>query len=306
MANDFFNIPNNALSNQVFYSKGGTDFEIWSKPANAKFISIFCLGSGAGGGGGTAGTATTARKGGGGGGSGAYSLGFFSASQLPDTLFIQTAIGGSGGLGGASSANGVGGSLSYICVQPNTTTINILMQSGAIAPTFGQAGASGTGGTGGTIWSGGILNSLGFATATAGVNGTSGAISTPGADVTITSIISGGASGGNTSTAASFIGGSILGAGFVNTISGGALGAGATAGGAGSDGYIANMIGNSSNRQPMFFTGGSGGGASVSGQGGVGGAGAYGSGGGGGGAGFTALAGAGGRGGDGLIIITCF
>lgn len=301
MANDFFNVPDNAISNQVFYAKGATDFQIWSKPQNCKFVNIFCLGSGAGGGGGTAGTATTARKGGGGGGSGAYSLGFFSASQLPDTLFIQTAIGGEGGAG---STNGGSGALSYVSVQPNTTSINVLMQSGAVAATFGQG--SGNGGTGSTAWTGNILNNLGLVTATAGVNGASGAISFPGADITITTIVSGGASGGNTSTAASFVGGSILGAGFINTISGGAAGSGATTGGWGSDGYIANLIGNSSNRQPMFFTGGAGGGASVSGRGGNGGAGAYGSGGGGGGAGFTALSGAGGRGGDGLIIITCF
>jgi hypothetical protein len=301
MANDFFNVPDNAINNQVFYAKGGTDFQIWSKPVNAKFINIFCLGSGAGGGGGTAGTATTARKGGGGGGSGAYSIGFFAASQIPDTLFIQTAIGGAGGIGGS---NGTSGAISYISIQPNTTTINVLMQSGTVAATFGQG--SGTGGTGSTAWTGNILNNLGLVTATAGVNGTSGAISFPGADVTITTIVSGGASGGNTSTAAAFVGGSILGSGFINTIQGGALGSGSTTGGTGSDGYISNLIGNSANRQPMFFTGGAGGGASVSGQGGQGGAGAYGSGGGGGGAGFTALAGAGGRGGDGLIIITCF
>lgn len=299
--NDIFNIPDNSVNNQVFYCKGNTDYQIWNKPANCKFVNIFCLGSGSGGGGGTPGTATTARKGGGGGGSGGYSIGFFAASQLPDILFVQVGIGGNGGAG---ATNGGSGALSYVSVQPNTTTINVLMQSGLAAATPGQG--TGNGGTGSTQWTGNILNNLGLVTSYAGVNGTSGAISFPGADVTITTIVSGGASGGNTSTAAAFVGGSILGSGFINTIQGGALGSGSTTGGTGSDGYIANLIGNSANRQPMFFTGGAGGGASVSGQGGQGGAGAYGSGGGGGGAGFTALAGSGGKGGDGLIIITCY
>lgn len=301
-----FNLTDNAANNQVFYAKGSTDFQLWTKPPNAKFVSIFCLGSGGGGGGGMPGTATTARRGGGGGGSGGFSLGTFSASQLPDLLYMNVGIGGTAGSGGSGATNGGAGALSYVSVQPNNTAINTLLASGTAAATGGLSGANGaTAGVGSTIWAGNILNALGLATATAGTNGGAGAISSIASSIVPSTIVCGGPSGGNTSTAAAFAGGDVTGSGFLNTISGGALGSGATTGGNGSDGFLPNI--SSPNRNmPTFFTAGSGGGASVSGQGGNGGAGSYGCGGGGGGAGFTNLTGAGGRGGDGLIIITAW
>lgn len=303
MANDFFNLPDNALNNQVFYAKGGTDFQVWTKPQNCKFVNIFCLGSGAGGGSGQAGTSGTSRRGGGGGGSAGYSLGFFSASQLPDTLFMQVPSGGAGGVAG----NGSAGALSYVSVQSNTTAINLLLVSGAVAPTGGLAGASaGTGGTGGTVWGGGILNALGLATANAGQNGTTGQTTLPSVDITIANIITGGSAGAGTNGATPQTGGNIAGSGVINTISGGAGSSTGTAGD-GSGGYFASIpSANASARLPMFFTGGAGGGSSNTGTGGNGGGGAFGSGGGGGGAGVTSLAGNGGKGGDGLIIITCW
>ena len=300
-----FNLADSAINSQVFYAKGASDFQIWQKPPGCKMVQILCLGSGSGGGGGTVGTASTARKGGGGGASGAISQGNFLAFTLPDILYLQVAQGGLPGAGGASPTAGGNGALSYVAVRPDITTTNSILVSGAAAATGGLAGASGTGGTASTVYVGSTLTNLGLATSNAGQNGATGVISVPGASITIANIMSGGASGGNTSTGASFAGGDITGSGFINTIPGGALGAGATAGGAGSDGYTGSFLLNLGKRDPLFFTGGSGGGASVSGQGGVGGAGAYGCGGGGGGAGFTGLAGAGGRGGDGLIIIVC-
>ena len=301
-----FNLTDSAVNNQVFYTKGTTDYQIWTKPTNAKFVSIFCLGSGGGGGGGMVGTATSARRGGGGGGSGGFSMGTFSASQLPDTLYLSVAPGGSAGAGAAAATNGGAGALSYVSVQPNNTTINLLLVSGAIAATGGNSGAnSGTAGVGSTVWNGNILNTLGLVTAAAGTNGGAGAISAAAVSITPTTIVCGGPSGGNTSTAAAFAGGNVVGSGFLNTISGGALGSGATAGGNGSDGFLPNL-GSPNKSTPTFFTAGSGGGASVSGQGGAGGAGSYGCGGAGGGAGFTGLAGVGGKGGDGLIIITAW
>lgn len=297
-----FGIIDNNANTQVFYTKG-TDFQTWQKPANAKMVTIFCLGSGGGGGGGMTGTATTARRGGGGGGSGAFSHGTFAASQLPDTLHLLV---GTGGSAGTPTTNGGAGALSYVSIRPDTTAINVLLASGAAAATGGNTGSnSGTAGVGSTIWSGNILNNLGLATAQAGTNGGAGAISVAAVSITPSMIVCGGPSGGNTSTSVAFAGGNIVGSGFLNTISGGALGAGSTAGGDGSDGYMPN-ISSTSKSYPIFFTAGSGGGASVSGQGGNGGAGSYGCGGAGGGAGFTNLAGNGGRGGDGLIIITCY
>ena len=51
MASDFFNLPDNAINTQVFYTKGsGTDFQVWTKPMNVKFVHILCIGSGGGGG----------------------------------------------------------------------------------------------------------------------------------------------------------------------------------------------------------------------------------------------------------------
>lgn len=301
-----FNLTDNSVNNQVFYTKGTADFQLWTKPLNAKFVSIFCLGSGGGGGGGMVGTATTARRGGGGGGSGGFSLGTFAASQVPDLLYLLVGLGGTAGAGLAAATNGGAGALSYVSVRPDNTAINILLASGAVAATGGNSGAnSGTAGVGSTIWAGNILNALGLATATAGTNGGAGAISVAAANITPTNIVCGGPSGGNTSTAAAFAGGNVVGSGFLNTISGGALGSGATAGGDGSDGFLPNLS-SPSKVTPTFFTAGSGGGASVSGQGGAGGAGSYGCGGAGGGAGFTGLAGVGGKGGDGLIIITAW
>ena len=301
-----FNITDNAINNQIFLPKGLSDFQVWNKPANAKFVSIFCLGSGGGGGGGMVGTATTARRGGGGGGSGAFSMGTFTASQLPDTLYLSVGLGGLGGLGLAGATNGSAGALSYVSVRPDNTAINLLLVSGAVASTGGNSGGNGgNAGVGSTIWAGNILNSLGLVTAQAGTNGGAGAISSAAADITPATIVCGGPSGGNTSTAAAFKGGTVIGSGFLNTLDGGALGAGAVTGGNGSDGVLPNLSLASKNT-PTFFTAGSGGGASVSGQGGNGGAGSYGCGGAGGGAGFTALAGSGGKGGDGLIIITAW
>lgn len=298
-----FGIIDNNTNSQVFFTKGGTDFQIWQKPPNAKIVSIFCLGSGGGGGGGMPGTATTARRGGGGGGSGAFSHGTFAATQLPDILYV---LPGAGGTAGTPTTNGGGGALSYVSVQPNITAINILMQSGTAAATGGNTGSnSGTAGVGSTAWTGSILVNLGLATAQAGTNGGAGAISVVATNITPTTIVCGGPSGGNTSTSVAFAGGDVVGSGFINTVSGGALGSGSTAGGNGSDGYLPNLL-STLKASPVIFTAGSGGGASVSGQGGNGGAGSYGCGGAGGGAGFTGLAGNGGKGGDGLVIISWY
>ncbi len=301
---DFFDISNGASNSQVFYTKGGSTFQVWNKPNNCKFVNIFCLGAGAGGGAGSVGLATAARRGGGGGGSAGYSTGLFAASQLPDTLYLLVGQGGAGGIGGATVGNGVSGMTSFVCVQPNSASLNILMRSGTVVAVAGSGG--GNGGSGETAWTGNILNQLGFATAAAGTAGANSAISVPGASIIPTTFVCGGASGGNTSTSAAFVGGNISGSGFLNSVSGGFATQDATTAGAGSGGYQSSLLDNTTKSQPMFFTGGAGGGASEAGTGGPGGNGAYGCGGGGGGAGLTASGGPGGRGGDGLVIITAW
>ena len=308
MASDFFNLPDNAINTQVFHTKGsGTDYQIWTKPKNVRLVHILCIGSGSGGGGGQAGASATARRGGGGGGSAGYSFGIFQASLIPDNLFLLIPTGGAGGIGGSTSSNGSAGTLSYVSVESNNTAINILIQSGAVAPTGGTSGLNGgNAGVGGTVYAGGILDLLGITTFIAGQNGTAGQTTPVPTDLTLNRILSGGSAGAGTNGATPQAGANIIGGGFINNINGGA-GSSTSVAGNGSSGYISQLpMINGLQRQPFLFTGGAGGGSSNTGTGGVGGNGAFGSGGGGGGAGFTALAGNGGSGGDGLIIINCY
>jgi hypothetical protein len=301
-----FNLTDYADTVQMFFGRGAADFQTWSKPANAKFVNIFCLGSGGGGGAGQGAGLSTARRGGGSGGAAGYSTGLFAATQLPDTLYIQVPIGGAGGIGGVTNANGSAGGLSYVSVEPNTTAINLLMVSGAAAAGGGNSGgaasSAGAAGAAGTIWAGGILNNLGLVTASAGQIGIAGITLTAPTAVVIGNIVTSGGAGAGTNGATPLNGGNITGAGFINTITGG-TGNASTAGSDGSGGLSFDLNPNS-NRFPVFFTGGAGGGSSNSAAGGNGGVGSYGCGGGGGGAGLTNLGGNGGAGGSGLIIIT--
>ena len=303
---DTFNLTNYESNSQVFYTKGTSDWQIWQKPNNAKIVSFLVIGGGGGGGSGQAGTGSTTRRGGGGGGSSSVTLGVFSASQLPDTLFVQVGSGGVGGSGGTGVTDGSGGTISYICVQPNTTAINVLLQSGNAAAGGGIRGAStGAGGTAGTAWTGGILSDLGLATSTIGQVGTGGATTAVPTNVTIAGITTGGAGGAGTNLGTVFSGGSINGSGFVPTILGGTGNVNAN-GNDGSGGFTSfNISLNTPNSNPLFFTGGGGAGSSNNNTGGTGGSGSYGSGGGGGGCGVTSNGGRGGRGGDGIVIITC-
>jgi hypothetical protein len=142
---DNFNITDTSENNQVFFSNGGI-WQIWSKPNNVKFIHFYMLGGGGGGGGGRA-TSVTSRTGGGGGGSSSISSGIFFANLLPDILYIQVGIGGSGG---TSTLNGSSGTVSYVSIQPNTTTSNVVLVSGKAGDGGGQS--AGTAGIAGTIF----------------------------------------------------------------------------------------------------------------------------------------------------------
>ena len=307
---DVLNIPRPELNNWVFYTKSSSiastsDWQVWQKPRNVKFVSFFVIGGGAGGAGGQA-TAATARTGGGGGGSSAYSKGIFQADLLPDILYIQVGVGGSGG---ASVTNGGSGSISYVSVEPTINTTDVVLASGAAAPTFGTS--AGLGGNAGTVFAqtAGFYSYWGIINTTAGQVGAAGGANTGGGGNSITaanSITLGGAGGGGSSTAAvNGAGGSIVATTVTQVITGGAAG-GANAGQTGIASFIPSL--NSSNLTvPFLTTGGAGGGANgAAGQtGGAGGNGSFGSGGGGGGAGATA-GGAGGSGGDGIVIINCW
>lgn len=315
---DIFNIPDNSILNQVFYANSSgatsaTDWQVWEKPKNCKFITILAIGGGGGGGAGF-GILSNGARGGGGGGSSATVRGSFMACLLPDRLYIRVANGGTGGKNSVVTAAGSGG-VSYVSIQPSITTGNVLLASGGAGAGAGAAGAASGGGTAGIA--GAVFNQTNFYLSTlgiiqplggvAGTAGGSGGVTL--ASYTIDRLCTpglGGAGftlGGSTDTT-----GRITGNGFVPTISGGTNST-ANIGGHGDPGFQPMIPGGSVyNRYPFFPTGGAGGGTSQSAQGGKGGNGSFGCGGGGGGANNSAtnLGGDGGNGGDGIVIITAW
>lgn len=277
----------NSTSNTQIFQNGGT-WQTWIKPRNAKMVSFFVLGAGAGGGGGFR-AATGNKSGGASGGTAGYTKLVVQASILPDILYILPGTGGAGGIGGASPTAGTSATKSFVSLIPDTTSIsNIICTSGAVAATGGGAGSTvaSTAGAAETVATTAnmVFANLGNFVANVGIIGNAGAL-VNGANSNFISFTIAGGGGGGTGTGAGFT--AITGQRFpaiaatpINT--------------KGSDGAI-------------FYTpflalfGGRGGGGGTT--GGNGGNGAPGCSGGGGGAGTTS-AGNGGRGGDGLIMIT--
>jgi hypothetical protein len=120
---DLSNIPSQQQQTTTFYATG--NWQAWSKPRNAKFIEIFCLGGGAGGGVATVGTGN--RNGGNGGGAGGIVRGIIPAFLLPDNLYILVGKGGAGSTQN-NTAGGVGGR-SYIGLQPSTSEQTLICKS---------------------------------------------------------------------------------------------------------------------------------------------------------------------------------
>lgn len=311
---DIFNLPDTSSNSRIFLTNGTTNaWQSWSKPRNAKFIQFIVVGSGAGGGGGASQTLNTSTGGGGGGGSG-YTIGYFPAALLPDTLYIQV---GPGGAGGLSALAGSAGAISYISVQPNTTGQNVLLASGAAAPTAGGAGGgsvAGSAGGAGTIFTQSTrpASYLGITFFLTGVIGQAGGVGgSTLANVAYAQPFGMGGMGGAGNT----VGGSQDTTGSITTgvggvsiypnINGGSSGTVGTEGGSGFSSIPPST--NISLSLPFFNTAGAGGGDSSSGKGGDGGKGSYGCGGGGGGASNNSGGGGvGGKGGDGIVIITCY
>lgn len=311
---DTFDLPDITEYNKFFYTTGGGavtsgNWQIWSKPKNIRFIKIWMIGGGGGGGGGAKNINGVSRGGGGGGGSSAIAQGIFPANLLPDILYIYV---GQGGAGGAAQTTGSAGELSYVGVRPNISSINLILQSGAAAAGAGggtSTSGNGSAGSAGTIFAqaNAQLSYLGVINLTAGVAGVAGGnglTPTAGSSVTITLPVTGGAGGGSsTSASVDLLGGSIIGMGFVPTISTGVTGSFVD----GNDGFNSIPSQKSNNYIPLFFTGGAGGSGNGLGAGGNGGDGSFGCGGGGGAAGNSSFGGClGGRGGDGLVIITAW
>lgn len=298
---DFLHIPNSKDNIQTFYATGSIGWEIWSRPSNAKFISIFCLGGGAGGGAGYSNSSNlNTSSGGGAGASSGYTRAIYPVSILPDILYVQVGAEGAGGLPGATTgSNGTAGGNSFVSLAPSTAAVNLLAAANTNAPGGGSGGstASGNAGTVPTIW---VLTAspftvLGIVQPVVGLVGVGGTLSAGTSSTALnTNFISQGAGGGGkTTNTVAHAGGSVNAAPIllVNTVNGGIAG-----GGNGNSGYGLFA--------PICSTGGAGGGGNITagGIGGRGGDGWYGAGGGGGGAGQTG--GRGGKGGDGLVIIT--
>ena len=310
---DYSHLADISKNNQIFYcnSSGSTGWQTWNKPANAKFVQITVIGGGGGGGSGRS-SSDNPSAGGGGGGSSAMSIGFFPANLLPDTLYVSVGKGGAGGLGatGNASNNGGAGELSYVCVLPNTTAANVLMQSGAAAAGGGFGGGSsvgGAGGSAGTVWvANSVFSRLGDVTSIAGQGGAIGGQLDVGTNITAAAPLTGGASGAYvTAGGASYSGGSIVFGGVTPNL----LGSASSVANGASGGYCFGLPNSNSFSSYSFLSsGGAGGGSSSGSIAGDGGNASFGSGGGGGGArggSGSGTSGSGGRGGNGIVILTC-
>jgi hypothetical protein len=313
---DILNLPNKSLYHKVFHSSTSTNWQIWTKPANIKFVYMYVIGAGGAGGGGRTG-GNNGGGGGGGGGSSSITTVLYPAFLLPDTLYINVGVGPTNA---AAGTGGASGALSYVSIRSSTSPIFIVAQSGNVAAGGGGGGTnsgvgSGAAGVAGTAWTfrNFPLSSMGIINSIAGQAGGAGGQNTPTAGTTITPTlpVTGGAGGGGVSIsgANTRAGGNITGSGFLPSILGGSA-----------DGSTVTLIGGkvgfmgikptteSYLNLPMMYTGGSGGGSKgvTAAVGGRGGDGSYGSGGGGGGASYASTGGSSGRGGDGLVIITCW
>lgn len=282
---------------QTSANSSGYAFNI---PHTASMVNLICVGGGGGGGAGFASTSGTNRGGGGGGGSGYLGNFIIPRIAIPETIYVNPGLGGSGAVN--SGESGTAGTTTFVSTLP--FAVNAGPSILAIAP-GGTGGSPGTGAAGGT--GGGssgefptidnyALASFGFikkaSTPTGGSDG--GAPGAAGGALT-NRFIGGGSGGGSvSSTNVLYDGGLItthwnrIGANPLNTVYGPN----------GRDGQDGIQFLN-----PLFFTGGSGGRGSNTSAGGKGGDGAPGCGGGGGGAGLSP-GGPGGKGGDGFVIIS--
>lgn len=270
-----------------------SEWQLYRRPAGAKWLMALVMGGGSGGAGGCS---RPAGEDGGGGGSGvnsAISRGLWLWDMLPDTLFVQVA---SGGPGGAADVAGAAARPSKVAFMPGGSSVSqYLIQSSngfTTNPSPGTTTAGGAGGGGSSVLASTQGVGLGYGAwfSTAGNGGivggahtgaVGGSISLPGSLPTTRGASGAGSSGQD------FAGGNITGSSLIPTVLGGQ-----NPGDPGGDGFCS--------WKPFFMTGGAGGASNDAGTGGKGGDGAYGCGGGGGGAGVTG--GAGGRGGDGLVM----
>ena len=284
-------LPNQESKLVQYFMSPGTF--TWEKPPGVSLVSITCVGPGSDGGTGGSAVQGTTKLGGFGGGSGAVTTGIFSASMLPDTLYITNGAGNSGANTAVyidSLSSGAGLTYNWAtlvraegAIATNTTpgianannNFNVLGTYGFITSRTGSPGVAGTTGKG--------ANQTSFATNTLWVTGgAAGGGGTTGTGINV----DGGSITSNTTV-------SIL-TNIFNGIPGGSLTNTTQAG-----------SGFKSLKPLIIFTGGAGGPGSTSSSVASypGGGGAPGCGGGGGGGGTTGSAG--GKGGNGFTIISC-
>ena len=262
---DIFNLPNTDENFQIFYGSG--DWQTWSKPRNAKFISMILISAGAGGGGGGAGSGV-ARTGSSGGGGGSITKGFFPAFLIPDVLYVNVGVGGSGG---TSNTQGGAGSTTFVSITPNSTLANVILASNAAVAVGGNPVGTTSSSANPFVSTTSPFAYLGSFVSNGGGNSGVGGVNTGGAGGTIgpINVISPGAGGGGSSAAnVNGAGGSFTAAGFFPGTTGGA--AGGT--NPGTNGFILEPASTSSNiiRNPLFNLGGAGGGANGAATGGDG------------------------------------
>jgi len=277
---DIFNIPGQQDNVKIFYASDTNAWQTWTRPRNCKFVWIMCIGGGMGGQGGAG---TTPTQAGSGGPSGALTRALFPANVLPDILYVQTGAGsnGGGGAAGQTTNNAPGNpGRSFVSLTPSSAVVmNLVCTSGLAA----GVGSTLTPETAATVAAAGLL-SLGNFISVAGTATTS----------LSTTIVTGGANGLTSTSAA---GNNVTGISTpgleIPTSAGGTGGTG----GDGGNGF--------QSFKPLCSIGGASGGGNTGGNGGRGGNGGIGSGGGAGGPG-SATGGTGGKGGDGLVIIATF
>lgn len=159
---DVFNIAQPPNCNiQIFYgdgSAGGTVKKSWMKPRGVSHVYILLIGSGGNGDGSSTG-----------GGSGAVTVWYGAAQNVPDYLGINVSIG---------SATQIRGQFS------NSNPVTLL-----------SANTGSNGGPGGAAMTANYFTAMGFFQSVAGQNGTTGAV-----NASSTTFLAGGGAGGNDQT----------------------------------------------------------------------------------------------------------
>lgn len=279
MSSSFF-LPPDAIGDvQVFT---GASNAVWNKPIGAGLVWLFACGGG--GSGGTGGSSGSLGGGAGGGGSGAFCSALFLASNVPDTLCLQT------GVGGTSGSNG--GATTVAALGLNQALITL---GGGAAGSDGSDTQAGFGGTFGSATLSPWTDAAICFVSNHGYGGGAGGWGDVGGDG-VANIIGSGAGGGYGNGIAATAGGGVSGAlGYWSIPGGSKLGPDAQSG----YGVV----------RPVFLnTGGAGGGGGRTSHAGYAGgnAGGFGSGGGGGGGGSagTGTGGSGGTGSPGVVIVT--